>query len=56
MLPNNYEEFDWLDEENEVLDIMTCGFIGSLVEPNGIYGPGDFCSTALYLVYHKNMF
>ena len=27
VLPNNYEEYDWLDEEDDVLDIMTYDFI-----------------------------
>ena len=39
VLPDNYEEFDWLDEEDDVLDIMTDDFIRSFVIPNDIYGP-----------------
>ena len=39
VLLNNYEEFDWLDTEADVLDIMTYDFIISFVEPNDIYGP-----------------
>ena len=39
VLPNNYEEFDWLDTEDDVLDIMTFDFIRSYVEHNDIYGP-----------------
>ena len=34
--PDNYEEFDWLDTEDDVLDIITYDFIRSFVEPNDI--------------------
>ena len=39
VLPKNNEENDWLDEEDDVLDIMTYDFIRSFVEPNDINGP-----------------
>ena len=35
----NSEEFDLLDEEDDVLDIMTYDFIRSFVELDDIYGP-----------------
>ena len=38
-LPDNYEEFDWLDTEDDVLDLMIYDFIRSFVDPNDIYGP-----------------
>ena len=36
VLPNNYEEFDWLDTEDAVRELMTYDFIRTFVEPNGI--------------------
>lgn len=39
VLPNNYEEFDRLLEEDDVLDIMTYDFVRTFVEPNDRYGP-----------------
>ena len=39
VLPNNYEEYDWLDDEDDVLDIMTDDFVRSVVEPNDMFGP-----------------
>ena len=36
-LPNNYEEFDWLGDEDDVLLNMTDDFIRSFVIPNVIY-------------------
>ena len=39
VLPDNDEEYNSLDEEDDVLDIMTYDFIRSFVEPNDIYGP-----------------
>ena len=34
VLPDNDEEYNSLDEEDDVLDIMTYDFIRSFVEPN----------------------
>ena len=39
VLPNNCEAYAWLDDEDDVLDIMPDVFIGSFVEPNDIHGP-----------------
>ena len=39
VLPNSNEEYDWLDKEDDVLDIMTYDFIRLFGEPNDIYGP-----------------
>ena len=39
VLPNSNEEYDWLDKEDDVLDIMTYDFIRLFVEPNDLYGP-----------------
>ena len=39
VLPYNFEEYDWLGDEYDVLEIMTDEFIGSFVESTDIYGP-----------------
>ena len=39
VLPDNYEDFDWLDEEDDVLGTLTDDVIRSFVIPNDIYGP-----------------
>ena len=39
VLHHNYKEYNWLNEKDDVLDLMTYDFIRSFVEPNDIYGP-----------------
>ena len=46
VLPNNYEEFDWLDTEDDVLGIMTDDFIRSVREQGGqLRNVSEFGST-----------
>ena len=39
VLPHNYEDYNWVDFEDETLDIMTDDFIIEHVEQNDMYGP-----------------
>ena len=39
VLLHNYEEHDWLEDEYDVLEIITDDFTESVVEPNAVYGP-----------------
>ena len=50
VLPNNYEEFGWLDTEDDVLEIMTDDFLRSFVEPNAIYGRFFFQKLHSFLI------